>query len=297
MTCSAPSDDLSQGFARLLITCPDRPGIVAAVSRFIFSHGGNITQLDQHSTDPEGGKFFMRLEFQTARLDLGFEAFKAQFDQAVGRPFAMHWSAHPARPLKRLAIMVSRQEHCLMELLWRWSRGELPCELAMVLSNYPNHKEEVERFGVPYHLVPVPAKDPQAKKTAEDRALKLLRGQADVVVLARYMQILSPGFIAELAVPLLNIHHSFLPAFAGADPYRQAFERGVKIIGATAHYVTAELDAGPIIDQDVTQISHRHGVEDLKDLGRDLERRVFIKAVRAHLDDRVIVDNNKTIVF
>jgi formyltetrahydrofolate deformylase len=193
--------------------------------------------------------------------------------------------------------MVSRQEHCLMELLWRWSRGELPCELAMVLSNYPNHKEEVERFGVPYHLVPVPAKDPQAKKTAEDRALKLLRGQADVVVLARYMQILSPGFIAELAVPLLNIHHSFLPAFAGADPYRQAFERGVKIIGATAHYVTAELDAGPIIDQDVTQISHRHGVEDLKDLGRDLERRVFIKAVRAHLDDRVIVDNNKTIVF
>jgi len=291
------TDDAGRTIARLLITSPDRPGLVAAVSQFIFSHGANITQLDQHSTDPEGGKFFMRLEFQTPHLDLGREALMAAFEQVVARPFEMQWSIQYAQPVKRLALMVSRHEHCLMELLWRWSRGELPCEVAMVVSNHPDLKEAVERFGVPFHLIPVPPRDPEAKKEAEAAALELIRGKADAVVLARYMQILSAEFVARAEAPIINIHHSFLPAFIGADPYRQAFQRGVKLIGATAHYVTAELDGGPIIAQDVAHVSHRHSVEDLKDLGRDLERQVLARAVRAHLEDRIIVDGNKTVVF
>lgn len=294
---ATPGAESGLNIARLLITCPDQPGIVAAVSRFIFSHGANITQLDQHSTDPEGGKFFMRLEFQTPRLDMGLEALRTAFNQAVAAPFGMQWTLRAAWPPKRLAVMVSRQEHCLMELLWRWSRKELPCEVAIVMSNHPNLREHVERFGVPYHILPMRVDDTESKAEAEALALELLRDRADVAVLARYMQILSAGFIKKAKIPMINIHHSFLPAFAGADPYRQAFERGVKIIGATAHYVTAELDAGPIIQQDVTRISHRHGVKELKDLGRDLERQVFIQAVRAHLEDRVIVDGNKTVVF
>jgi len=290
-------DDACGNIARLLITCPDRPGIVAAVSQFIFSHGANITHLDQHSTDPEGGKLFMRLEFQTPHLDLGLEAFVAAFRQVVGAPFEMQWAIRAALPPKRLALFVSRHEHCLMEILWRWSRGELPCEVSMVISNHPDLKEQVERFGAPFHCIPVPPMDDEGKAAAENAALELLRDRADAVVLARYMQILSPEFITRSAVPIINIHHSFLPAFVGADPYRQAFERGVKIIGATAHYVTAELDAGPIIAQDVAHVSHRHGVEELKELGRDLERQVLAKAVRAHLEDRIILDGNKTVVF
>jgi formyltetrahydrofolate deformylase len=293
----ATNDNAGRTIARLLITSPDKPGLVAAVSQFIFSHGANITQLDQHSTDPEGGKFFMRLEFQTPHLDLGREALMAAFEQVVAKPFEMQWSIQYALPAKRLAIMVSRHEHCLMELLWRWSRGELPCEVAMVISNHPDLKESVERFGVPFHVIPVPPKDPQAKAFAEAETLALIKENADTVVLARYMQILSSDFVTRAEMPIINIHHSFLPAFIGADPYRQAFQRGVKLIGATAHYVTAELDGGPIICQDVAHVSHRHGVEDLKDLGRDLERQVLARAVRAHLDDRIIIDGNKTVVF
>jgi len=291
-------DDRSRTIARLLITCADRPGIVAAVSQFIFSHGANITQLDQHSTDPEGGTLFMRLEFQTPHLDLGREALMAAFRTVVADPFEMRWTIQYAWPPKRLAVMVSRHEHCLMELLWRFSRGELPCEIAMVISNHPDLREAVERFGVPFHYVPVPRPDTGGGKAgAEGQALSLMDGKADGVVLARYMQILSPQFVAAAPGRIINIHHSFLPAFAGADPYRQAFQRGVKLIGATAHYVTEELDAGPIIFQDVAHVSHRHGVEDLKDMGRDLERQVLARAVRAHLEDRVIVHGNKTVVF
>ncbi|WP_243361671.1 formyltetrahydrofolate deformylase [Fundidesulfovibrio terrae] len=291
------TDDRNRTIARLLITCADRPGIVAAVSQFIFSHGANITQLDQHSTDPEGGTLFMRLEFQTPHLDLGREALMAAFRTVVAEPFQMQWSIQYAWPPKRLAVMVSRHEHCLMELLWRFSRGELPCEIAMVISNHPDLREAVERFGVAFHHVEVPPLDAEGKALAERRALELMEGTADGVVLARYMQILSPDFIASAPGRIINIHHSFLPAFAGADPYRQAFTRGVKLIGATAHYVTEELDAGPIIAQDVAHVSHRHGVEDLKDMGRDLERQVLARAVRAHLEDRVIVHGNKTVVF
>ena len=280
--------------ARLLITCPDKPGIVAAVSGFLFSHGANITALDQHTTDPEGGDFFMRLEFQTPHLDLTRPALEKAFADVVGERFSMQWTFAYAAQLKRTALMVSRWDHCLLELLWRWARGELPCEVAMVVSNHPDLKEAVERFGVPFHYVPV---TPDTKAEAETRMLELMDGKVDLVVLARYMQIVSSGFIEPYQGRIINIHHSFLPAFVGADPYRQAYERGVKVIGATAHYVSEELDAGPIIEQDVARVSHRHSVEALKDLGRDLERQVLARAVRAHLDDRIIIDGNKTVVF
>ena len=280
--------------ARLLITCPDKPGIVAAVTGFLFSHGANIVALDQHTTDPEGGDFFMRLEFTTPHLDMTKPALEAAFEDVVASRFGMHWRiAYAARP-KRMAMLVSRFDHCLLELLWRWARGELPCEIPMVISNHPDMKEAVERFGVPYHYMPV-TKD--TKTEAETQMLELMDGKVDGLVLARYMQILSGDFVAPYAGRIINIHHSFLPAFIGADPYRQAHERGVKLIGATAHYVTAELDAGPIIEQDVVQVSHRHNVEALKAMGRDVERQVLAKAVKAHLEDRVIIYGNKTVVF
>lgn len=297
MSSSESRNDPRRHTARLLITCADRPGIVAAVTQFLYAHGANITQLDQHSTDPEGGKFFMRLEFQTPRLDLGLAAFRAAFDQVVAQPFGMAWSVREAWPPRKMAVFVSRHEHCLLEMLWRWSRGELECEISQVVSNHPDLREAVERFGVPFHVLDNGAGDAPGKRQAEEQALELLRDKADVVVLARYMQILSGEFLDRVGAPCINIHHSFLPAFIGADPYRQAFERGVKIIGASAHYVTAELDAGPIIAQNVAAVSHRHGVEDLKELGRDLERQVLAKAVRAHLEDRIITDGNKTVVF
>lgn len=283
--------------ARLLITCPDRPGIVAAVSQFIFSHGANIIELDQYSTDPEGGTFFMRLAFHSHPPGVSEEALTASFQRDIATPFQMRWVLRWAWPLPRLAIMVSRQEHCLMELLWRWARGELPCEIPMVISNHPDLREAAEHFGVPFHHIPVAPADPEAHQARDSRIIGLLAGRTDGVILARYMQILSPQFIASYALPIINIHHSFLPAFAGADPYRQAFERGVKIIGATAHYVTAELDAGPILCQDVAHVSHKHHTEDLKGIGRDLERQVLVRAVRSHLEDRVIVHGNKTVVF
>lgn len=280
--------------ARLLITCPDRPGIVAAVTNFLYSHGVNITALDQHTTDPWGGNFFMRLEFQTPHLNLSKPALEKAFGEVVAERFGMSWRLTYAAPPRRLAILASRTDHCLLELLWRWQRGELPCQVAMVVSNHPDLEPAVAPFGVPYHHVAV---DPANKAAAEQRILELLDGQADVVVLARYMQVLSAEFIAPWSGRIINIHHSFLPAFAGADPYRQAFERGVKLIGATGHYVTAELDAGPIIEQATARVSHRHTVEDLKALGRDLERQVLATAVMAHLQDRVILDGNKTVVF
>jgi len=282
--------------ARLLITCPDRPGIVAAVSQFIFSHGANIIELDQYSTDPEGGMFFMRLAFHSPHLGVSKETLTASFQSVIATPFQMNWVLRYAWPLPRMAIMVSRQEHCLMELLWRWSRGELPCEIPLVISNHPDLREAARHFDVPFHYVPV-STDKENRLESESRVLDLITGQTEGVILARYMQILSPAFIETYARPIINIHHSFLPAFAGADPYRQAFERGVKVIGATAHYVTPELDAGPIVRQDVAHVSHKHNTEDLKRIGRDLERHVLVHAVHAHLEDRVIVHGNKTVVF
>ncbi len=282
-----------KNIARLRVTCPDKPGIIAAVTSFLHHHGANITALDQHATEPYGGTLYLRLEFQTPNLDVSGPALERAFQDVVATTFDMAWNITYGRNTKRMAILVSRQEHCLMELLWRFARGELPCAVTMVISNHPDQREAVENFGIPYHYAPVDGD----KSATEARMLELLEGQADLVVLARYMQVLSEPFVERFPNRIINIHHSFLPAFAGADPYRQAYERGVKLIGATAHYVTPELDAGPIIEQDVTRVSHRHSVEELRAIGRDLERQVLARAVACHLDDKIIVSGNKTWVF
>ena len=280
--------------ARLLIKCSDCPGIVAAVSNFLYNHGANITSLDQHSTDPEGGIFFMRLEFQTPHLDISCPVLENAFADAVATRYPMDWRISYAAETKKVAILVSKYDHALLEILWWWSRGELPAEITMIISNHPDLKESVAPFGVPYHTVSV---TPETKPKAEAEILDLLEDQADLVVLARYMQILTPEFVLHYQERIINIHHSFLPAGIGANPYRQACDKGVKIIGATAHYVTGELDTGPIIEQDVIRVSHKHSVEELKALGRDVERKALAHAVKWHLEDRVIVYGNKTIVF
>jgi len=279
--------------ARLLITCPDKPGIVSAVSSFLYNHGANITDLDQHSTEPEGGTYFMRLEFQTPHLDLSRQVLAKAFEETVATRYNMDWRISYAADLKKVAILVSKFDHAMLELLWRWSRSNLSCQITSVISNHPDLENDVKAFGVPFHVVPV-NKDNKAE--AEARINELLQGN-DLVVLARYMQILSPELVAQWPHKIINIHHSFLPAFVGANPYQQAHDKGVKLIGATAHYVTADLDQGPIIEQDVDRVSHRHDVETLRDLGQDVERNVLARAVKWHLEDRIIVHGNKTIVF
>lgn len=284
----------AQTTARLLITCADQPGIVAAVTGFLFQHGANITELDQHSSDPEGGRFFLRLEFQTPRVDLGEDALVTAFGESVGRRFNMQWHISYAASKPRMAIFVSRHDHCLLELLWRWSRGELAVEIPVIVSNHAELRQAVEGFGVRFEHVPNAS---ESQAAAEAQMQDLLEGAADFLVLARYMRVLSADFVARWPGRILNIHHSFLPAFAGADPYRQAYDHGVKLIGATAHYVTAELDRGPIIGQDTARVSHRDSPEDLKRLGRDLERQVLARAVLWRVEDRIIIDGNKTVVF
>ena len=278
--------------ARLLIACPDRPGIVAAVSQFLFAHGANILSSDQHSTDPSGGQFFMRMEFFLDGLDLGRAQFGQLFDETVAQPFQMDWRLSYAADKKRMAVLVSKTDHCLLDLLWRVRRGELNVELPLIASNHPDLRGDADAFGVPFEVVPA-----QGKAAAEKRLLEVLQGGCDFVVLARYMQILSGDFLRQVGVPVINIHHSFLPAFVGANPYKSALTRGVKIIGATAHYVTEALDAGPIIEQDVARVSHRDDLAALVRVGRDIERTVLARAVKAHVEDRVLVDGNKTVVF
>jgi formyltetrahydrofolate deformylase len=280
--------DEAQHIARLLVSCPDRHGIVAAVSGFLSENDANILSSDQHSTDPEGGTFFMRMEFRLEDLPERRADLERAFGARVAQPLEMDWHFAYAEQRKRTALLASREDHCLLDLLWRWRRGELETDIACVISNHDDHAADVAGFGVPYHYVPAPA---------EERMLELLEGNVDLVVLARYMQILSRDFLDRLGVPVINIHHSFLPAFVGADPYRRARERGVKIIGATAHYVTEELDAGPIIEQDVARVSHRQTVEELERIGRDIERVVLSRAVNWHLEDRVLVHENRTVVF
>ncbi len=277
---------------RILIACPDRPGIIAAVSRFLFERDANIVRSDQFSTDPVGGEFFLRMEFTlpvARRAELAEE-----FGLSVASRFGMTWRLWDATRPKRIAILVSRYDHCLQELLWRWRRGELDGEIVLVASNHADLREATERFGPPYHHVPV---DKDSKPEAEAVLLELLEGNCDLVVLARYMQILSGNFLERVGVPIINIHHSFLPAFAGAGPYEQAKERGVKLIGATAHYVTEELDAGPIIEQDVIRVSHRDDVDTLVRLGAEIERSVLARAVQWHCQDRVLQEGNTTVVF
>lgn len=280
--------------ARLLITCPDQPGIVSAVTTFFYHHGANITMLDQHSSDPEGGTFFMRLEFQTPHLDVGRHILEQAFESTVGKDFDMDWHIHYACDHKKMVLMVSRHDHAMLEILWRNQRGELLADISMVISNHPDLERQVAHFGIPFHHVPVTITN---KPEAEAKILSLIKGQADLIVLARYMQILSNNFIDHYPNKIINIHHSFLPAFAGANPYRQACERGVKLIGATAHYATAELDEGPIIEQEVRRVSHRFDAEEMKEEGMNVERQALARAVKWHLEDRIIVQNNRTIVF
>ncbi|HEX5713566.1 MAG TPA: formyltetrahydrofolate deformylase [Solirubrobacterales bacterium] len=275
---------------RLLLACPDQPGLIARVSGFLADAGLNIVDADQHSTAE--GRFFMRMVFDPVPADER-ERLQARFATELAEPYEMEHRFAESGARKRVAIMASREDHCLSDLLWRWRSGELECELTAVISNHPDHADQVAAVGLPFHHVPV---DPADKGAAERRILELL-GELDLLILARYMQILSPAFLRELNAPAINIHHSFLPAFVGADPYGKAHERGVKLIGATSHYVTEELDAGPIIDQDVTRVSHRDEVEDLVRIGRDIERLVLARAVAAHLDDRVLLDGARTVVF
>jgi formyltetrahydrofolate deformylase len=280
--------------SRLLISCADQPGIVAAVSRLLTDAGANIVRSDQHTTNPRGGTFFMRMEFD---LELSAERraeLEARFAREVGDPLQMQWRMWDAGTPKRVAILVSRQDHCLLDLLWRWRRGQLQLDVALVVSNHPDLREDVEAFGIPYAHIPV---EPHDKREAEQRLLELLRGEVDLVVLARYMQILSGELLEQLAVPVINIHHSFLPAFAGAAPYVQAKERGVKLIGATAHYVTEGLDEGPIVEQDTVRVTHRDDVEALMRLGADIERTVLARAVQWHCEDRVLRAGETTVVF
>jgi formyltetrahydrofolate deformylase len=276
--------------SRLLLACPDQPGLIARVSGFLAESGLNIVDVDQHSSAE--GRFFMRMVFDHVP-DTEREALELRFAREIGEPFAMDYGFHDGTRTKRVAVMVSREDHCLSDLLWRWRSGDLGGELIAVLSNHSEQAYQVEAVGLPFHHLPV---DPEDRAAAERRALGLLDG-VDLLVLARYMQILSPEFLREIGAPAINIHHSFLPAFVGADPYHRAYERGVKLIGATAHYVTAELDAGPIIAQDVTRVDHRDEIADMIRLGRDVERLVLARAVMAHLDDRVLLDGERTIVF
>jgi formyltetrahydrofolate deformylase len=280
--------------ANLLIRCPDRPGIVAAVSTFLAERKANILDSAQHSTDPEGGTFYMRMEFRLDQLEAQRPALENEFETEIARRFGMDWRLFHSGDRKRIGVLVSRYDHCLLDLLWRWRRDELGAEIVVVASNHRDLEADVRSFGLPYEYVPVQA---DRKSEAEERLLEIFEGRVDLIVLARYMQILSPEFLERVGVPAINIHHSFLPAFVGADPYRRAHERGVKIIGATAHYVSAELDAGPIIEQDVARVSHRHSPAELERIGRDIERNVLARAVKWHVDDRVIVHGNKTVVF
>jgi len=275
----------------LLLACPDQPGLIARVSGFLAEAGLNIVDADQHSTGE--GRFFMRMVFDSVPASER-EQLQQRFAAELAQPYAMEHRFAESEERKRVAIMVSREDHCLSDLLWRWRSGELECELTAVISNHPDHADQVAAVGLPFHHVPVDAAD---KAAAERRILELLGDRLDLLVLARYMQVLSPGFLRELGAPAINIHHSFLPAFIGADPYGKAHERGVKLIGATSHYVTEELDAGPIIDQDVTRVSHRDETADLVRIGRDIERLVLARAVAAHLDDRVLLDGSRTVVF
>ncbi|MGY4868141.1 formyltetrahydrofolate deformylase [Mycolicibacterium elephantis] len=279
---------------RLLLRCADRPGLVAAVSAFLADAGANIVSLDQHATRQSGGTFMQRTIFHLPGLTAVRDELERDFAAQVAARFDMDFRLTEAAKPKRVAIMASTEDHCLLDLLWRNRRGELDMAVVMVISNHPDLADQVRPFSVPFLHVPA-TKD--IREQAEQRQLELLKGNVDLVVLARYMQILTPRFIEEVGCPLINIHHSFLPAFIGAAPYRRAKERGVKLVGATAHYVTEDLDEGPIIEQDVVRVGHRHDVADLRRLGADVERLVLSRAVLWHCEDRIIRYGNQTVVF
>jgi formyltetrahydrofolate deformylase len=278
---------------RLLISCPDRPGIVAAVSEFLYRAGANIVHSDQHTTDPAGGLFFMRLVFDLPGLDERGAELEAAFGD-VARRLAMEWRLEYASRRKRLAIFVSREEHCLLELLWQRRAGDLPADVALVVSNHPDARPTAEGFGIPFHCLPVTADN---REEVERAQLALLDGAADLIVLARYMQILSPEVCKRVEGRMINIHHSFLPSFKGAKPYHQAYAKGVKLVGATAHYVTPDLDEGPIIEQGLMRVDHSYSPERLVEAGRDVEAQVLARAVTWHAEHRVLLNGNRTVVL
>jgi formyltetrahydrofolate deformylase len=281
---------------RIMISCPDRTGIIAAVSGFIGEHGGNILEADQH-TDPDSGEFFMRLEVAPEGFRLTRETFGDVFQSLAQRLNLASRLWWPDRQ-RRVVLLASREGHCLFDLLYRWRSGEMLCEIPAVISNHAEHAKSVREMGVEFHHLPVSPGDTDSKVEQEARIEALFHDyRADVIVLARYMQILSPELVRRWQGRIINIHHSFLPAFPGPRPYARAHQRGVKIIGATSHYVTEDLDEGPIIAQETSPVGHRHTVADLVRLGRDLERIVLARAVRLHLEDKVLIAGQRTVVF
>lgn len=279
---------------RLIIKCPDQPGIVAAVTAFLKDHHANIVELSQYSVNPQGGTFFTRIEFETPALREHAQEMEENF-QGIARQFSMEWKFNYVSDLKRAAIFVSKEPHCLLELLWEWQSGDLMMDIALVISNHEDTKDLVESMQIPFYYLPA---NKDIRKEVEAKQLKLLQEyDIDLIILARYMQILTPDFVAAHPNKIINIHHSFLPAFIGARPYERAYERGVKLIGATSHYVTNDLDEGPIIEQDTGRVDHHDSAEDMKKAGRRIERTVLARAVKWHIEDRVIVYGNKTVVF
>ena len=292
MVAPGPNDPRFTDVGRLVVRCPDRPGIVAVLSGLLAEVGANITDSQQHSSDPSGGTFTLRLEFVLA----GLARRRAELEErlaALAEEWRMVWRLTEATHRPTLAVFVSRTDHVLQELIYRVRAGDLRAEISCVVSNHRDLEPVARAAGIPFHHVPV---TPETKAEAEARALELVAG-VDLVVLARYMQIVSADFCSRFPERLINIHHSFLPAFVGANPYQAAHDRGVKLIGATAHYVTPELDAGPIIEQEVARVDHRATVDDMRRVGRYVERQVLAQAVTWHVEDRVIVEGPRTIVF
>ncbi|MFK0158743.1 formyltetrahydrofolate deformylase [Streptomyces sp. NPDC090493] len=299
ITQTAPAGNTGKGKeadhqASLIVQGADATGIVAAVTSLLSKHGANIVSLDQYSDNPQGGAFFQRTVFTLPGLQAVLPTLREDLDEHLAKEFGLSCTLRDMSAPKRVAIFASKSDHCLLDLLWRHRQGQLPVSIPMVISNHPDLAEEVRSFGIPFFHVPCQGAD---KSAAEAEHLRLLKNNVDFVVLARYMQILSGDFIAKAAVPIINIHHSFLPAFIGAGPYAKAKQRGVKLVGATAHYVTEDLDEGPIIEQDVVRVTHAHTATDLTRRGADVERAVLSRAVLWHAEDRVIRDGNHTIVF
>jgi formyltetrahydrofolate deformylase len=280
--------------AVLLVQGADRSGLVSKISALLASFEANIVSLDQYSDNPDGGNFFQRTVFTVPDFIAVRPEVEAALERELGNDLGLRWDLSNRKTPKRVAILASTSDHCVLDLLWRQRRGDIPMTVPMVISNHTNVAEDVRRLGVPFFHVPSGGAD---KSQAEAEIVRLLRGNVDLVVLARYMQILSADFLTQVGVPVINIHHSFLPAFVGAGPYRKAKERGVKLIGATAHYVTEDLDEGPIIDQDVVRVTHAEDASDLQRRGADVERMVLARAVTAHCEDRVMRNGRETIVF
>lgn len=280
--------------ARLLVKCPDKPGIVSVLSTFLLNYDANIIESNQYSSDPENGTFFIRIEYHCDNLPLKSVEMEREFTE-IAADYDMKYSFNYLNVRQRSAIFVSKEPHCLLELLWEWQNGDLETDIVVVISNYEDSRALVESMGIPFYYIPA---NKDIRKQVEAEQIRLMEEyQVDLLILARYMQILTPEFVTYFESRIINIHHSFLPAFIGAGPYERAHKRGVKLIGATSHYVTNDLDEGPIIDQDVERVDHRDNVVKLKKIGRQIERRVLTKAVRWHLENRIIVEGNKTIVF